>query len=62
IARRPAVAGELAKRAVLAADETPLTAGLAVERELFLLAMASDDRREGMAAFLERRRPRFSGR
>jgi enoyl-CoA hydratase/carnithine racemase len=62
IARRPAVAAELAKRAVLAADETPLSAGLTVERELFLLAMASDDRREGMAAFLERRPPEFSGR
>lgn len=62
IARRPAIAAELAKRAVLAADETSMTAGLAVERELFLLAMASDDRREGMAAFLERRPPRFTGR
>lgn len=62
IARRPAIAVQLAKRAVLAADETSLGAGLAVERELFLLAMASDDRREGMAAFLERRPPRFTGR
>lgn len=62
VARRPAIAVELAKRAVLAAEETPLGAGLAIERELFLLAMASDDRREGMAAFLERRPPRFSGR
>jgi len=62
IARRPGLATELAKRAVLAAEETTLTAGLAQERDLFALAMASDDRVEGMTAFLERRRPRFRGR
>ncbi|ADB50587.1 enoyl-CoA hydratase/isomerase family protein [Conexibacter woesei] len=62
VARRSGFATELAKRAVLAAEETTLTAGLATERDLFALAMAGDDRVEGMTAFLERRRPVFRGR
>ncbi|MGH2979078.1 MAG: enoyl-CoA hydratase-related protein [Solirubrobacterales bacterium] len=62
IARRPPLAVKLAKQAVLAADEMPLTAGLAHERRLYELAMATEDRVEGMQAFLEKRRPRFEGR
>jgi enoyl-CoA hydratase/carnithine racemase len=61
IARRPPLAAKLAKQAVLAAEETPLTAGLANERRLFELAMATEDRVEGMRAFLEKRRPSFQG-
>jgi enoyl-CoA hydratase/carnithine racemase len=62
IARRPPIATRLAKQAVLAADETGLTAGLEHERRLYELAMATEDRVEGMRAFLEKRRPDFSGR
>lgn len=62
IAKRPPLAAKLAKQAVLAAEEMPLSGGLAYERRLYELAMASDDRREGMNAFLEKRKPRFSGR
>jgi enoyl-CoA hydratase/carnithine racemase len=62
IARRPPLAVKLAKQAVLAADEMPLTAGLAHERRLYELAMATADRVEGMRAFLEKRRPEFEGR
>jgi enoyl-CoA hydratase/carnithine racemase len=62
VARRPPLAVKLAKQAVLAAEEMPLTAGLAHERRLYELAMATDDRVEGMQAFLEKRRPRFEGR
>jgi enoyl-CoA hydratase/carnithine racemase len=62
IARRPPLAVKLAKQAVLAADEMPLTAGLAHERRLYELAMATEDRVEGMQAFLEKRRPKFEGR
>jgi enoyl-CoA hydratase/carnithine racemase len=47
---------------VLAAEEAGLTAGLEQERRLYELAMATEDRVEGMRAFLEKRRPEFRGR
>ncbi len=62
VAERPPLAARLAKRAVLAALETSLADGLVAERELFDEAMASEDRVEGMNAFLEKREPRFQGR
>ena len=62
IARRPPIAARLAKQAVLAADETGLAAGLEHERRLYEIAMATEDRIEGMDAFLEKRRPEFKGR
>jgi len=62
IARRPPIAVRLAKQAVLAADETPLAAGLEHERRLYEIAMATEDRLEGMDAFLEKRRPEFKGK
>jgi enoyl-CoA hydratase/carnithine racemase len=62
IAARPPIATRLAKQAVLAAGETALSAGLAHERRLYELAMATEDRVEGMRAFLEKRRPEFRGR
>jgi len=62
IARRPPIAARLAKQAVNAADETSLAAGLENERRLYELAMATEDRIEGMQAFIEKRRGNFEGR
>jgi enoyl-CoA hydratase/carnithine racemase len=62
VSRRPPIAVALGKQAVLAAEETSLGAGLAHERRLYELAMATEDRVEGMTAFLEKRRPEFRGR
>ncbi|MCW2990537.1 MAG: Enoyl-CoA hydratase/isomerase [Solirubrobacterales bacterium] len=62
IAAHPPVAVRLAKRAVLAAEETALTGGLSLERRLYELTMATEDRVEGMTAFLERRAPQWRGR
>jgi enoyl-CoA hydratase/carnithine racemase len=62
VARRPPLAARLGKQAVLAADETPLAAGLDQERRLYELAMATEDRMEGMNAFIEKRQPQFRGR
>jgi enoyl-CoA hydratase/carnithine racemase len=62
VASRPPLAAQLGKQAVLAADETPLGAGLDHERRLYELAMATEDRVEGMKAFIEKRRPDFRGR
>jgi enoyl-CoA hydratase/carnithine racemase len=62
VAERPPIATRLAKQAVLAAEETALSAGLENERRLYELAMATEDRVEGMRAFLEKREPEFRGR
>ena len=57
---RPAVM--MAKEAVHAADQTPLAQGLKLERRLFHSSFALRDRREGMAAFLEKRPPVFENK
>jgi enoyl-CoA hydratase/carnithine racemase len=62
IADRPPVAVRLAKQAVNGAFEDGMTGGLAYERRLFELAMATDDRVEGMTAFIEKRPPEFKGK
>jgi enoyl-CoA hydratase/carnithine racemase len=62
VAERPPIAARLGKQAVLAAEETGLSAGLESERRLYELAMATEDRVEGMRAFLEKREPKFEGR
>ncbi|MDX6608455.1 MAG: hypothetical protein QOF85_380 [Solirubrobacterales bacterium] len=62
VAEQPPIAARLAKQAVIGAEETALSAGLENERRLYELAMATDDRVEGMRAFLEKREPRFEGR
>ena len=62
IAERPPLAARLAKQAVIAAEETTLSAGIENERRLYELAMATEDRVEGMNAFLEKRDPKFEGK
>jgi enoyl-CoA hydratase len=62
IATKSPVALRLAKEAVNAAYEMSLTDALAHERRLFYLLFASEDQKEGMAAFLEKRTPDFRGR
>jgi enoyl-CoA hydratase/carnithine racemase len=62
VAERPPIAVRLGKQAVLAAEETALSAGLENERRLYEIAMATEDRIEGMQAFLEKREPKFEGR
>jgi enoyl-CoA hydratase len=62
IASRPPLAVRLGKEAVNQAMEVGLSAGLEFERKLFYLLFASDDKAEGMRAFLEKRPARFTGR
>jgi enoyl-CoA hydratase len=52
---RPAVT--MAKEAINRAFETPLSEGLNVERNLFHSTFALEDRAEGMAAFIDKRKP-----
>ena len=61
MARWSPVALRLVKQSVGAAMESSLSAGLALERELFLAAFASDDGREGVQAFIDKRKPEFKG-
>jgi enoyl-CoA hydratase len=56
------VALQLAKAAVAASWQSGLEAGLALERELFIAAFGSDDGREGVRSFLDKRPPAFTGR
>jgi len=62
VAERPPLAVRLAKEAVLAAFETPLEQGLEIERKNFFLLFSSEDMREGMQAFIEKRKAEFQGR
>jgi enoyl-CoA hydratase len=62
IAEKGPVATRLAKESVDRAYETTLAAGLEAERRALYLSFASDDAKEGLTAFTERRRPEFKGR
>ena len=62
IAGQSPVAVMMNKELVETAYETTLSAGVAVERRLFHSLFAFEDQKEGMAAFVEKRRPDFKGR
>jgi enoyl-CoA hydratase len=55
-------AAEMAKRAINRAFETTLAEGMEVERDLFRSTFALEDRVEGMAAFVEKRKPQNKNR
>ncbi len=55
VAERSQVAVRLTKQAVNAAFETPLSEGLATEKRLFYLLFGTEDKAEGMSAFIEKR-------
>jgi enoyl-CoA hydratase len=62
IAEKPPLAARMAKEAVLKAFESPLSEGLAAERKSFYFLFATEDQKEGMHAFLEKRKGVFKGR
>jgi enoyl-CoA hydratase len=62
MAEKSPVALKFAKEAVKAAAETPLSAGLDREADLFAALFATEDKAEGMAAFFEDREPEWTGR
>jgi len=62
IASKSPIAVAAAKEATRAAMSTPLSEGLRTERGLYLLTFASEDKTEGISAFLEKRPARFKGR
>lgn len=62
IASKSPLAVRMAKEAINKAFETPLSEGLEFERKNFYLLFASEDQKEGMKAFLEKRKPEWKGR
>ncbi len=62
IAAMPPLAVRTAAESVRMADELPLSAGLRHERRLFQVLFGTEDKTEGMAAFLEKRSPEWRGR
>lgn len=62
IAGMSPIAAQLAKEAVNRSFETHLDEGLTFERKNFYLAFASEDQKEGMKAFIEKRKPDYKGK
>ncbi|MBA4304299.1 MAG: enoyl-CoA hydratase [Sphingobacteriaceae bacterium] len=62
VAQQSPLAIRLAKEAVLKAYDSPLSEGLEFERKNFYLLFATEDQKEGMAAFVEKRAPIFQGK
>ena len=62
MARHSPLALQAAKQALRQSQEVSLQAGLVQERQLFTLLSATEDRREGIDAFLQKRTPDFKGR
>ena len=62
LAKKPPLALRLAKESVLKAHEMSLSDGLEYERKLFYMLFATEDQKEGMKAFIEKRRPEFKGK
>jgi enoyl-CoA hydratase len=62
IAAKPPLAVKLAKQAVHKAYELPLTEAVDLERKLFYLLFTTEDAKEGIGAFIEKRQPSFKGR
>ena len=62
IAAQPPLAVRAAKAAIARAEELPLSAGLEFERRAFFLLFATDDQKEGMDAFINKRPPTWKGR
>ena len=62
IASMPPIAVQMAKQSVNAVFDDYLDRGLMTERRNFYMLFATEDQREGMTAFLEKRRPEWKGR
>lgn len=61
IAEKSPIAVQMAKESVLKAFEMPLQEALFFERKNFYMLFATEDQKEGMSAFVEKRKPHFKG-
>jgi enoyl-CoA hydratase len=62
IASKPLISVRSAKEAIQRAQDTTLEVGLEFERKAFYMLFATEDGKEGMKAFLEKRKPNFKGK
>ena len=62
LAKMPPIALEQIKEVALLAEDVPLNAGLMLERKSFQMLFSSEDQKEGMQAFIEKRKPNYQGR
>ncbi|MBK9248727.1 MAG: enoyl-CoA hydratase/isomerase family protein [Ignavibacteria bacterium] len=62
VASKAPISARLAKEAVLKAFSTTLEGGLEFERKNFYMLFSSQDQKEGMAAFVEKRKPNWVGK
>ncbi len=62
IASKPPVALQMAKESVLKAFDTTIETGLEFERKNFYLLFSTEDQKEGMKAFVEKRKPQWKGK
>jgi enoyl-CoA hydratase len=62
LAKKPPVALQMVKTAVNAGGNTDLESGLIIESVCFGNAFSTEDRKEGLKAFVEKREPIYSGR
>ena len=53
---------KIAKMSINKALETSLSVGLQMEKELFVMCFGTEDQKEGVKAFLEKRKPEYKGR
>jgi enoyl-CoA hydratase len=62
VASRAPLATRVARSAILRAQDAPLEQGLAFERHSFYLLFGTEDQKEGVRAFLDKREPHWRGR
>ncbi|PWW25724.1 enoyl-CoA hydratase [Cytobacillus oceanisediminis] len=62
IANQAPISIRLIKEAILKAVDSPLKEGMEFERKNFYLLFSTDDQKEGMQAFIEKRKPHFKGK
>ncbi len=62
IAQHSPVIMKLAKLALNKALDTPLSVGMAYERDLFIMCFGTEDQKEGAKAYIEKRKPEYKGR
>ncbi|MFV5306950.1 enoyl-CoA hydratase [Acinetobacter baumannii] len=62
LAKMPPIALQQIKEVALMSEDVPLNAGLTLERKAFQLLFSSEDKNEGIQAFIEKRKPSYQGK